>query len=215
MKSTSKKAAVNRLNAQKSTGPKTPEGKLISSKNSTSHGFNGQFTVLPHEDQAAYDALLEKYRSEFGPQTEHESFLVEQLAQSRWRLDRIRRFETIAFEHLLLDSRNDVDETNPDARIVARLTWRTADPIAVLQRYATAAERSYYRAHRELTQGRTREKRNEAKDAQVWLKQQLEQIPVEPLPDFDHPLLTSPVGCSGKFTIPPATAERQGSPNQS
>ena len=48
---------------------------------------------------------------------------------------------------------------------------------------ATAAERSYYKAHRELTQGRKIEKRNEAKvaaDPLAWLKTQLDQNPDPP-----------------------------------
>lgn len=205
MKTSSRKAAANRRNAQKSTGPSTPAGKSTSSKNSITHGFNGQFTVLQHEDQSAFDRLLEKYRSEFTPKTEHESFLVEQLAQSRWRLDRIRRLETIAFEQLLLADETELDETCPDARIVAKLARRTSDPLAVLHRYAVAAERSYYRAYRELSQGRTRAKRNEASEAQLWLKEQLQQLPLPPIPDFDDPTIAIPVRWS-----PPA----DGSPDQ-
>jgi hypothetical protein len=196
-----KKAAANRRNAQKSSGPKTPEGKSISSKNSTTHGFNGQFKVLPHEDQSAFDDLLRKYRAEFTPRNQHETFLVEQLAQSRWRLDRIRRFEGIAFEQLLLDGVDAPDfrnasGQNPDATIVVKLAARTNDPVAVLHRYAVAAERSYYRAHRELTQGRAREKRNEANEAQVWLKQQLQEIPLPPFPGFDDSSIAVPVSWS-------------------
>ncbi len=35
--STQAQIEANRKNAQKSTGPKTPQGKLIASKNSTTH----------------------------------------------------------------------------------------------------------------------------------------------------------------------------------
>ena len=50
---------------------------------------------------------------------------------------------------------------------------------ATVQRYATAAERSYFRARRELQQGRSREFRNKAKEAQAWLQSELRK-PVPP-----------------------------------
>ena len=36
---TEKQIAANRLNALKSTGPRTPQGKLVSSLNNTRHGM--------------------------------------------------------------------------------------------------------------------------------------------------------------------------------
>jgi hypothetical protein len=187
MKITRKKLAANRRNAQKSTGPKTAEGKAAIAANAVRHGLAAAFAVLPHEDQAAFNRMLQNYHTEFNPQTEHTTFLVQQLAQSRWRLERIRRLEAIAFEYLILDENGALDETNPDARIVVRLAGKTGDPLPILHRYAVEAERSYFRAHRELTQIESRKKRNEASDAQVWLKEQLQQIPLAPLPDFDDP----------------------------
>jgi len=54
---TEKQIAANRLNAQKSTGPKTDAGKLTTRLNSLKHGLAAQLTVLPFESQAEYDAL--------------------------------------------------------------------------------------------------------------------------------------------------------------
>ena len=169
-----RKKAANRQNASRSSGPKSPEGKARSAQHATSHGLSSSFTVLPHEDQSAYTELLETLRKELTPATEHEKFLVCQMAESRWRLDRTQRFEAIAYEQLL----DGYDKTRPDHVIVMKLTNRTANIFDLLLRYRTAAERSYYKAHHELTQGRKGEKRNEANDAQVWLKAQLQQTPI-------------------------------------
>jgi hypothetical protein len=98
------------------------------------------------------------------------------MAESRWRLDRTHRFEAVAYEQLL----DEYDKTNPDHVIVVKLTNRTANIFDLLQRYRTAAERSYYKAHRELAQGRKSEKRNEATDPQAWLKAQLAKHPDPP-----------------------------------
>ncbi len=170
--SSNRKKRANQRNAKQSTGPKTPEGKAASAGNATTHGLTSAFSVLPHEDSSAFQQLLEKLAKEFTPGSEHEKFLVDIMAQSRWRLERTRRFEDIAFEQMF----GEVDESDPDHLIVERLTIRTPNIIDLLQRYATAAERSYFRAHRELTQSRNRKKRNEANDAQIWMKQRLEQI---------------------------------------
>ena len=172
--SSKRRSAANRRNAQHSSGPKTPEGKAASAHNATSHGLSASFTVLPHEDHSAYAGLIETLRKELGPATEHENFLVARMAESRWRLDRTHRFEAIAYEQLL----DEGDRANPDHIIVRKLANRTANVFDLLQRYATAAERSYYKAHRELTQGRKHEKRNEATEAQSWLKTQLQQPPI-------------------------------------
>src|SRR6266496_439054 len=165
MKNFNKKRDANRRNAQNSTGPRTPEGKAASATNSTTHGLSSAFRLLPHEDATAFDQLFETYTGEFSPSSEHERFLVSEMAQSRWRLDRVRRFEAVALEQMMI---GDWDKTNPDSSIVEAISRRCNNILDLLQRYGTAAERSYYRAHRELTQARSSKKRNEANDAQTW-----------------------------------------------
>src|SRR5215831_14165150 len=92
---------ANQQNALLSTGPKTPEGKAAAARNAIKHGLSGAFTVLPHEDQEEFDILLACLRDEFQPANQHESFLVEQMAQSRWRLARARRLETAMFDQMV------------------------------------------------------------------------------------------------------------------
>ena len=181
MKNFNKKRDANRRNAQNSTGPRTPEGKAASSRNSTTHGLSSAFIALPHEDPSVFDQRLATYTSEFSPQTEHERFLVTELAHSRCRLDRVRRFEACALEHMLT---GEFDKTNPDSEIVDRMRYKCKNILDTLLRYATAAERSYHRAHRELQQGRSKQKQNEANDSQAWLKKQIESTPIA---EWDDP----------------------------
>ena len=143
--------SANQQNSTHSTGPKTPEGKAAAARNATKHGLSGAFTVLPHEDQEEFDILLACLRDDFKPANEHESFLVEQMAQSRWRLARARRLETAMFETMLLGEVNDAD---PDRQLAAKLLFGGDRALATIQRYATAAERSYYKAHTELLKSR-------------------------------------------------------------
>ncbi len=147
---TAAQITANQQNAVHSTGPKTPEGKAAAARNSTKHGLSGAFSVLPHEDQDEFDILLACLRDEFQPATQHETFLVEQMAQSRWRLARARRLETALFDQML---KGFIPEDD-DQRIAAKLMSGGDRALATLQRYATAAERSYYKAHAELLKSR-------------------------------------------------------------
>ncbi len=156
---TAAQITANQQNAAHSTGPKTPEGKVAAARNATKHGLSGAFSVLPHEDQDEFDILLACLRDEFQPMNQHESFLVEQMAQSRWRLARARRLESAMFEQML---KGFVPEDD-DQRIAAKLMSGGDHAMATIQRYATAAERSYYKAHAELL--KSRDSRNEPKSA--------------------------------------------------
>jgi hypothetical protein len=126
--------------------------------NSTKHGSSGAFRVLPHEDQHEFEILLACLRDEFKPAGEHEGFLVEQMAQSRWRLARARRLETAMFDQMLL---GEMACTDPDQQIAYKLLAGGDRALATVQRLANAAERSYYKAHTELL--KARQLRNEPK----------------------------------------------------
>ena len=164
MTSTSRVQA-NRENAKRSTGPKTPEGKAASSKNATTHGLSSTFRVLAHEDAAAFAALNDELKAEFKPATTHQKFLVEQMAQNRWRLERTRRYESIALEQLL----GEIDETNPEAVIVSNMSRKVANIFDLLRRYANDAERSYFKAHAALVKDLETARQNKANDvADYW-----------------------------------------------
>jgi hypothetical protein len=85
---TERQIAANRLNAMKSTGPNTFEGKLASRGNAITHGLTGAGVALP-EDEA--NAVLDRrlaWGQTLGPRNEHESWLVEQAALESIRIDR-------------------------------------------------------------------------------------------------------------------------------
>ncbi len=87
------RAGINRQNAQLSTGPRTEAGKLRSSLNSLRHGLTSRTVVLPTEDAAAYDAHLQRFIQQFQPQGPLEEQLVQSLASTAWRLNRIPALE--------------------------------------------------------------------------------------------------------------------------
>ena len=142
---------ANRNNAQSSTGPRTPEGKAAAARNAVRHNLSGStFALLPGEDPNAFDRLAAACRSEFKPKGEHETFLVDEMIQARWRIQRIRRLEAAALDEMLGTG---PEELGPDARIVAALR-SSGHALDKLHRYLASAERTYHKCHRELTQSR-------------------------------------------------------------
>jgi xanthine/CO dehydrogenase XdhC/CoxF family maturation factor len=94
--STPAQISANQRNARSSTGPCTDAGKALCSQNGVSHGPSSNFSVLTHESQSEFDALLASLRAEFSPATQNDQFLVGEMAQSRWKMRRIDRLETLA-----------------------------------------------------------------------------------------------------------------------
>ncbi len=88
------RAAINRENAQHSTGPITPEGKANVKLNALRHGACAQQIVLPGEDQDAYEALGRDLDDYWQPVSTHERKLVRTLQENEWRLARLRAAET-------------------------------------------------------------------------------------------------------------------------
>ena len=138
--------AANRRNALNSTGPRTAEGLAASSANATRHGLTSGFRVLSNESQEEFDALVAEYNRIFAPVNVHERFLVEELAQARWRLARARRIETTVFENLTFGP----DNSEKDWHFTNALSSGSAAPFYAMQRYIAAAERTSYKALRHL-----------------------------------------------------------------
>ena len=75
---------ANRANAQKSTGPRSAEGKSASRFNALKHGLDAQSVIIPGEDPAAYDALAADYRAEWQPTTPSDNFHVDTMIRADW-----------------------------------------------------------------------------------------------------------------------------------
>ncbi len=92
-----KQLEANRRNAQKSTGPKTAEGKSNSSRNNLRHGLTGQISLLPTEDREAHDAFCHELIDSLTPETAMEQQLAQSIAEDSWRLNRARAIENNMF----------------------------------------------------------------------------------------------------------------------
>ncbi len=93
MTTTIDRAEINRRNAARSTGPRTPEGKSRSRFNAVKHGCRARLPILPGEDPEVYQRRLDAWVDKFGPRDAVEHYLVERAVHVSWQLDRADRAE--------------------------------------------------------------------------------------------------------------------------
>lgn len=98
-----KQLTANRLNAKRSTGPQSLDGKARSSQNAITHGLSASKIVILGEDEEMFRELLVGLLEEFEasrPRGALELQLIEQLAATLWRIRRIPHIEAALFDYL-------------------------------------------------------------------------------------------------------------------
>jgi hypothetical protein len=91
---TDKQLEANRENAQRSTGPRTEDGKTRSSMNAVKTGLTGRTVLLPSEDAVAYQQFVQRLIEQLRPSGDDERLLVQSIADTEWRLLRIPSLES-------------------------------------------------------------------------------------------------------------------------
>ena len=76
-----------------STGPRTAAGLAKSSRNALKTGLTGKTVLLSHDDATRYQEPVTRFFQLFNPATGRESELVQTLADTQWRLNRIPTLE--------------------------------------------------------------------------------------------------------------------------
>ncbi len=97
---TQKQINANRQNAQKSTGPKTDDGKATVSQNAVKHGLFAQSIVFG-ENEADYEAFHDNMLAELVPVGVVESVLAERAVNLAWRLKRAERMQNEVIEDMV------------------------------------------------------------------------------------------------------------------
>jgi hypothetical protein len=141
----------------KSTGPRTPEGKAVSSRNSMKHGLASGQLMIPGEDPAAFEAMLSEYENDFQAANSVEADLVYDLAKYRWLTDRALRLQAAAL-------------SGGDALIPTQLP--------LLIRYHTTHHRAFHTTLKALQAAQKERKKAE----QEFVSQQPKIKEEEPLP---------------------------------
>jgi len=128
--SSPRKIEANRRNAQKSTGPKTSAGKVMSSWNSTKHGLLSKtLPIIYGQHKRQFTRLLTSLQQDLEPVGTLEEVLVEKIAMEYWRLGIATWYEAGEFA-----------ESKPFAH----------SPIDRIVRYQTMINRQLYQAINQL-----------------------------------------------------------------
>jgi hypothetical protein len=150
---------ANRANSAKSTGPTSTQGKMASRANSYKHGLTGQGAVLPELEDAEVDRRAEALLNEFRAPGELGAALVHQAALMSVRMEmcarHLNRATTARVRQALAEY--DVPEGISEAEferlrleVSDRVLFDTSKEGLLARKYAAAAERSFYRALKEL-----------------------------------------------------------------
>jgi hypothetical protein len=147
------RAEINRQNAAHSTGPVSIAGKRRVSLNALRHGLTGHTVVLPSEDLAAYQKHCGEFHTELKPQGLLESKCVQTIADTHWRLDRIRAMENSLFGLAMSEEA----EISPDPLLHSALAQAKAleqhsDLLIRLSLYEHRLNRTLEKAKAELKQ---------------------------------------------------------------
>src|SRR4051812_38115947 len=94
---TSKQIEANRRNSQKSTGPRTAEGKARTRSNALRHGLLARQALLPGEDGAGLQEIETQLLADLQPVGALESLFAGRITSGSWRLRRAEGVEAGIF----------------------------------------------------------------------------------------------------------------------
>jgi len=101
--STKAQILANRRNAQKSSGPRTSDGKAAVSQNTLKHGLTAANDVIYSENQPDFELYRDRILAELAPASPIESMLSERIVSLSWRLKRSYRIQNQAIDALNAD----------------------------------------------------------------------------------------------------------------
>jgi hypothetical protein len=87
----SDRAEANRRNAQRSTGPRTAEGKARSRFNALKHGMTAESALLPGEDGEEFLDRQKELLDDLQPRNRLEEIMIERIARDDWMSIRAER----------------------------------------------------------------------------------------------------------------------------
>ncbi len=157
---------ANRANAQKSTGPRTAEGKTVVAQNAVKHGLRAQTAVLLGESGEEYAGFHAALLEELDPEGVRETELAGRIVDLTWRLRRAGRYQDAVLEALCDQYAAEHQETGagpdgeppvPSDLVLGRMLLADFSGERVLERallYERRIESSLCRAKGELEQRR-------------------------------------------------------------
>src|SRR5437899_4074 len=147
---------ANRLNALKSTGPTSPEGKAASSLNALKSGIDAWSHIIPGEDPAELEALTAAFVLHFRPADPVQLSLVDTLISAEWTQRRLRRIEAQLWNYQVecldknLSHADFLDASIQHNSPLGHAFHAALDPFSRIQRRIDATNRMYLRTLKAL-----------------------------------------------------------------
>jgi hypothetical protein len=182
-KPSARQLAANRANAQKSTGPKSPEGKARSSRNGIRHGLTTTTFLVRNEDVPYFTDFRNAFLDRFNPRDKVELYQVEVMVHARWNQ---RRAWTIENEILNIEMKRRLEDLEEEFIVFTETTrlalamehcMSESRAVALIHRYEVRLENQFHRALKTLLEMK--------KD--VPLPAGRSTLQNEPNPDSEHP----------------------------
>jgi hypothetical protein len=178
----------NRINAQSSTGPRTPEGKAASSRNAVKHGLSAKFVPLSDEERPQFEQLEADLRDQVKPRGPLQEIIFRELLLAAWKRDVVN---TLLFEASQSTRGLFADEAS--------------DRVRKLQRHKADQDRAFKSAMRQLTELQTSERirattliaiedRNPGADVRGWAEGLADFTKITKQSQLVHKLYPKPAG---------------------
>jgi hypothetical protein len=185
---------ANRLNAQKSTGPKSPEGKARSSLNALKSGIDAWSHIIPGEDPAELEALTAQFLLHFHPADPNQLALVDTLISTEWIQRRLRRIEAQLWNYRVecldknLSHADFLDASIQHNSPLGHAYQDALDPFSRIQRRIDATNRMYLRTLKAL-----HDLQSGAASQPEPASNPVEQAPATPVSESPSPVATQPL----------------------
>jgi hypothetical protein len=98
---TGKKVLSNRLNAQRSTGPRSMEGRRQSSTNAIKHGLTSRQRLVPASEAAVHQTFCDRIIADAQPEGAIEKEYARLLAHDLWQVSQVQRLKKLQLDQIV------------------------------------------------------------------------------------------------------------------
>src|SRR5580658_2101953 len=158
---------INRINAQKSTGPTSRLGKQRSSLSAVKHNLSGQHLILLFSETEAYNRMGSAMLTDLKPKSEPERQIAQKIIDTNFRLNRLTAIENNLFSFGIFknETQNPQDDRIEVMQAQSRAWIERANSFDLLGRYESRLARQLLKYQEEFERLQTVRKEQERIDS--------------------------------------------------
>jgi hypothetical protein len=158
---------VRQLNAQKSTGLRTPQGRQRAKFNALKHNLSGQHLILQETELAAYNRTSDAMLKHLNPKSEPENQIALKIIDTNFRLNRMVAIENNMFSFGIVENEHGNSDNEDRIEVMGAQTraWIQHSGIFdTLGRYEARLQRQLIKYQQEFERLQAVRKRQERID---------------------------------------------------